>query len=97
MTLQWALNGWHTVAGHVGIWPILVPLFGGLLYECAAGARNLQRHWTTRMVVREAPRGTVVKSTTRRPGGLVSTLVIEVGPPTHPATTSTSPEQRELP
>lgn len=96
MTLQWALASWHMVTGHVGIWPILVPLFGALLYECAAGVRNMQRYWTTRMVVREAPRGTVVRSMTRRPGGLVSTLVIEVGPPTDPAMT-TSSEQRELP
>ncbi|WP_159080185.1 hypothetical protein [Nocardia suismassiliense] len=54
------------------------PLCSLILYRLFDCVRNWQRHLLTRMIVREAPVGTVVKSVARR-GNAVSTLVIEVG------------------
>ncbi|MGW4848999.1 hypothetical protein [Nocardia brasiliensis] len=54
------------------------PLCSLILYRLFDCVRNWQRHLLTRMIVREAPVGTVVTSVTRR-GNAVSSHVVEVG------------------
>ncbi|QBS43642.1 hypothetical protein [Nocardia sp. CS682] len=63
---------WAAAAVFVG------PLCSLILYGLFDCVRNWQRHLLTRMIVREAPVGTVVESVARR-GNAVSTLVVEVG------------------
>ncbi|KAA8877314.1 hypothetical protein F3087_44895 [Nocardia colli] len=78
MTLQWATEGWQSISRH-GLWPALALVSVVIGYELIGCVRSLQQHWTTRMVVRQAPPHTTVRSTVRRRGGVVSELIVEVG------------------
>ncbi|MFI5720618.1 hypothetical protein [Nocardia sp. NPDC051750] len=78
MTLLRFSEMWCAMAGLPVLWAAVAPLAMAVLYLLFGFLRECQRHFSTRMIVRESPAGTVVRSTIRR-GRSETVFVVEVG------------------
>ena len=61
------------------LWVVVLAI-PGIVCLVFARVRDFQRHFMTRMIVRDAKPGTVIRITDRGRWGVESTYVLEVGP-----------------